>query len=290
MREDGMIQYTCEKCSDQYTQTIPATQQIRILFIANSFGEDSAAYLWHVLSAAGFRNVVVAVAYYGGCTINKHWEFIQNNSAEYEYKKITLGFFNNRGGMTLEKIVEDEPWDIISIQQSGSNHYSTSTFSHMDDLIGWVEQHKTNPKAKYVYNMPWTYPSYCTDWTYLHQMGGNSDQMYASITDAVQQVVVGHPAFDRIIPSGTVVQNLRNSFLTESALYRDELHLSLTIGRYAVALGWYCALLDGNPEDISWAPSTIRGDDATIAVICEAIHNALERPFEMTPCVTPKEQ
>ena len=56
---------------------------MKILSIGNSFSQDAHRWL-HSLAAAGNDNIDTYNLYIGGCTLERHWECIQNNLNDYD--------------------------------------------------------------------------------------------------------------------------------------------------------------------------------------------------------------
>ena len=249
---------------------------MKIFLIANSFGLDSSAWLWNVLRDAGMENVTVAVAYIGGCSLDRHWDNMQSGSREYEYHKNVDGTFRITRDISLLEMLTDEHWDIITLQQAGNRHAKAENFARLDEVVGWVNAHKTNPDAKIWYNMVWPYSSASQDTVFLHQHEQDCEKMYDAIELRVRQIVAPSGWFAGIIPSGTAIQYLRHSHLTEADLYRDELHLSYSYGRYTVALVWYAKLFGGDVTKIRWIPKEFEALSKELPLIYRAVDHALQ--------------
>ena len=55
---------------------------IKILAIGNSFSQDATYYL-HQIAAADDVDIKVVNLYIGGCSLERHWNNIQNEAEEY---------------------------------------------------------------------------------------------------------------------------------------------------------------------------------------------------------------
>ena len=281
---EGEMTYTCEKCGHSYVEPIAATKKLKLLMIGNSFSEDAAAYLWKVCRTGGLKDVTIAVAYIGGSTLDNHLSNIQNGKPSYEYQKNTDGNIIKTAGKTLQEIVEDEQWDVVTLQQLSSLNASAESLTHMDDIINWVEWYQ--PQAKIYYHMTWAHASTSTDERFLAACNGDTTKFHSIVAQTVQDVVVPNEKICGIIPSGTLIQNLRTSYLGEGPLYRDTLHLSNDYGRYSVALLWYACITGGDISGNSWTPAFINAETNDLQLIHEAVRNAIDHPFEWTPCRT----
>ena len=110
--------------------------------------------------------------------------------------------------------------------------------------------------------------------------------------------VLDETEIDEIIPTGTVLQNLRSSSLdNEMNLTRDGYHMDYGISRYAAACAVFEMLispsfggvtLDDNPfrYDVSNTESgsySTPVTDENQSIALQAARYAMEHPFEVTP-------
>ena len=58
---------------------------MNILDIGNSFSQDATTYLHDIAEADGYDLTVVNL-YIGGCSLQRHWENIENDSHIYDYE------------------------------------------------------------------------------------------------------------------------------------------------------------------------------------------------------------
>ncbi len=251
-------------------------QSLRILGIGNSFTDDGTEYLPQLLEAAGVKNVVLGRLYIGGCSLERHCKEYADSVGRYRYSKST----DNQWKVvsketTIQYGLEDEPWDIVVLQQSsGVSGIYASYKPWLEKLIDIVRKHCSNAKASIVWQQTWAYAR-----TSNHQefpkYGCNQKQMYQSILYAnrkmMEESIIGY-----LIPSGTTIQLLRQSNLCDSQdLTRDGFHLSLLHGRYAAACTWFQALLGPTMNlDIQGNPFHLQGTQYEIsekdAEVCQA--------------------
>ncbi|HEY5563009.1 MAG TPA: DUF4886 domain-containing protein [Clostridiaceae bacterium] len=60
--------------------------QVKILAIGNSFSQDATHYLHQIAMAGGIDTKVVNL-YIGGCSIERHWQNIEQNAKLYLYER-----------------------------------------------------------------------------------------------------------------------------------------------------------------------------------------------------------
>ncbi|MBQ5929385.1 MAG: hypothetical protein IIX02_01195, partial [Clostridia bacterium] len=60
-------------------------KEISILFIGNSFSDDTEAYMIDILLELGYTKIDVGNLYIGGCDINTHYQNILSNANQYDF-------------------------------------------------------------------------------------------------------------------------------------------------------------------------------------------------------------
>lgn len=261
-------------------EEIKVPESIKILAIGNSYSDDAMAYLWDILRDAGCKEVIVANLYIGGCTLDKHYSNIQNNTAAYTYKKNSNGSFVNTKDSTIFKGLNDEKWDYITLQQGSAVSGLLDTYSHLDDIINTVKT--TNPQATLYWHMTWAYQQ-----GLAHSDFGNynNDQMtmYSAIINVVNKKIVPNSNFTGIIPSGTTIQNMRTSYLGDTFARDQYHHMTRDYGRYSVGLTWAATILgEGVLDKIDWVPTSYSYVSSHLNLIKDSIRDALKTPLSIT--------
>lgn len=278
-------------CTGKQTATPPAEETpktnppttlktLKVLAVGNSFSVDAMEHFYAVAKAEGVEEVILGNLYIGGCTIGTHASNAQTNAAKYRYYKNTDGQWTQTEGYTLLQGLQDEQWDLITLQQGSASSGQVETYSAaLDQLIAFVQ---TNcPDAKLGWHMTWAYQGDSTHDAFPNY--GNSQQaMYMGIVNAVQVKIATNDAFDVMLPVGTAIQNARTSYFGDK-LTRDGHHLN-DLGRVIASYTWY-ATLDGqklNTLNLTKVTNMLTLTDADKAVIVEAINGAVSEPFTVT--------
>ena len=258
----------------------PSDGIIRILAIGNSFSQDAVEqYLWDLFNAAGDA-VIIGNMYIGGCTLETHYKNSQSDEAKYEYRKVVDGNKTNQISKSLSFGIEDEKWDIITLQQASGKSGLANTYEpYLDSLIAYLG--RKAPKAKLYFHQTWAYAS-SSNHDEFPNYDKNQMTMYSGIVDATQKALNAHSELVGVIPSGTAVQNGRTSYLGDT-FNRDGYHLETTYGRFTAACTWYETLSGKNVTENPWHHSNI--SDAVAAVCKAAAHAAVVKPFEVTELV-----
>lgn len=260
---------------------ITAGKSLRILAIGNSFSQDSVAHMYKIAQDCGAEDIIIGNLYVGGCTLQQHWDYASTNNPMYTYSKNTTGTFTNTPNQTLLTGLQDEEWDFISLQQQSSQSGVSSSYEpELTNLINYINQNKTNPDAKLAWNMTWAYPQNSTQDGFA-QFGNNQMTMYNSIVNAVQENIVSNDNIDIIIPTGTAIQNVRSSYIGDT-LNRDDLHLSMNLGRYIAGITWVKALTGWDLDNLVHVPNAVEVPERYLPVIVEAVENAIKTPFAVT--------
>jgi hypothetical protein len=279
-----------------------------ILGIGNSYTIDSMWLLDQVYRAENSgKRLKLGIAYYSGCTLAQHVGFINNKSAEYDYYFLdsATGTWVIKNDVTLEEIIADQQWEVVSMQQgSGDSGRATTYNSNIQTIQSFVET-TLGYKPTYFWNMTWAYPEvdittdkYTLDnapnaYAFKNYYNSNQLYMYGKITETVQQKIVPDESFAWIMPVGTVIQNANSGYLTDHDLYRDYTHLN-DFARVMAAYTWYCKLenkvLDTvqlEKVDAAFTKSYTGGGDMVLTqeqrnIIAESVKNALTTPFAVT--------
>lgn len=247
-----------------YVVTPIAAKTIRVLAIGNSFSQDAVEQNLYELAYAQGDSLIIGNAYIGGCSIDRHYQNLQSDKAEYAYRKVVGGKRSERIRQTLRSIIRDEQWDIITLQQASPLSGVPKSYVNLAQLKRLVQSYTTNLHVKFLWHMTWAYaedfesPNFMT---YEY----NQRKMYGDIVNCVQQVL---PAvgLQVVIPSGTAIQLLR--YRMGEVACRDGYHLSLTVGRYTAACTW-CEILTGRIVDgNSFHPDTITDEEASVCQMC----------------------
>lgn len=257
-------------------------KSLKVLAIGNSFSVDAMEHLYAVAEAEGVSEIVLGNLYIAGCPLDKHAANSASGEAVYKYYKNTMGQWAlTPQNVSLLQGLQDEPWDIITMQQSSPNSGLTDTYQpYLEQLVSFVNENKTNPDAKLYWHMTWAYQSDSTQVAFA-RYANDQHTMYLGIVNALQKEVEPSNAFEKILPVGTAIQNARTSYMGDK-LTRDGFHLS-NMGRVIAAYTWY-AVIDGQPL---YAVNIDRADTLKLTendkrVIVEAVNAAIQNPYEVT--------
>lgn len=283
---------TTPETSEPTTEPLPALQleplcdgkTLKVLAIGNSFSNNTMENLYDVAVAEGMTDVTLGRLHIASCSLQMHAENAASDAPKYTYYKNTVGLWDKTEEVTLLQALQDEDWDIITMQQNSGNSGQPATYDgYLEQLIDYVNQNKTNPDAKFVWHMTWAYQGDSTHKAFA-DYGCSQDLMYKAIVDATQQKILTNDAFVAVIPAGTAVQNARTSYFGDT-LTADGYHLN-SLGKAIGTYTWYAVLTGKTLDKISIVRfPNIALSESDKAVIIESVNNALRTPYAVTPSV-----
>ena len=276
---EGKKSYTCTGCGGSYTETVPATKTLKILAIGNSFSSDATEYFWDIAKNGGVETIIVGNLYIGGCTLATHWANINSSAGAYTYYKNTSGKWTSRASTSVQYALQEEEWDIVTVQQASGSSGIENTYSPLAKILDFLATNE--PNADIYWHMTWAYQQNSTHSSFPNY-GSDQMKMYEMILKALNSKVKTQDSIVGIIPSGTAVQNLRSSYIGDT-ITRDGYHMSYDYGRYTVALTWFAYITGGDVDKITWLPASYKAIlEPHLPAIREAVKNAIAKPEEVT--------
>ena len=254
-------------CTTTAAQTA-AKKPLRILAIGNSFSDDGMEYLPALLENLDIKDVEVARLYVGGCSLQQHLSFFNEQKSPYIFNHSEAGenhWVEHKSKVSLQYALSMGEWDIITLQQqSGKSGLYDSYEPYLGELIQIIKEQQ--PSARIAWHMTW---SYSTDSSHGEFPNYDRDQqkMLQAIYDSTQQALQAHPEIEIVIPAGTTIQSLRMSAINNHPhdLTRDGYHMGLGAGRYALACTWYEELIAPYTK-VSMTGNTLRINKGMVAV------------------------
>ena len=277
--------------------------ELKVLFIGNSFTKDAVEHLPGMLKAAGLDKVLLTHMYYGGRTVPEYWQGFETKS-DYHCYKCSPGasVWIDELGHTISDIASSEQWDIVTIQEHTGRaeawYWTDDEKNAIQGLIDKIKDKQLGAGPKFYYIMSQAYFD-------MNKIGTaqrpyinfeTQDEMYQVIVEQAKKVM-NETTFDGIIPTGTVLQNLRTTYLdNDFNLTRDGYHMDYGISRYSAACAVFETiispafnniLLDNNSyryseSNTSAGSYTTPVTDGNAPVALEAARNAMKNPYLVT--------
>jgi len=264
---------------DSYDHVSNIRRSIKVLAIGNSFSVDAMQnHLYDIFKSAEYDQIILGNLYVGGCSLDQHWGYINSNSSAYTYyKNDDNGQWVTCDGYNALTALQEETWDVITVQQASPNSGQPGTFGNLQNIVNWIDTNKTNADAKILWHMTWAYQQDSTHEAFPNY-GSNQMTMYNAIVDAAENTAMKVAGIDGIIPAGTAIQNLRTSGLGDT-LTADGYHLKDTYGDYTASLTWFRALTGENLDLVTYWPDSVKNYQADIM---QAAARAVYNPYEVS--------
>ena len=215
---------------------------IRVLCIGNSFSWDAVEQELVPLCAEKGVEVEIHNLYYGGCSLQRHAEFLMKDTAAYSHRVCSNSEWRIvKDTITLRQALRDGKYDYISLQQASHDSGIRSTYEPwLSMLIDTVRAYQ--PDARLCWMQTWAY-SRDSKHGAFPRYHNNQQEMWDSIqacTRFVQEIAQRSTLHTQLllIPCGTAIQNARATKLGDT-LCRDGFHLDYRYGRYTAACVWY---------------------------------------------------
>lgn len=264
-------------------------ESLKVLFISNSFGYNTAEYI-HSICEAEDKNMLVGNLYIAGGSLENHVDHLTNNNNVYQYRiracvngVIEASMDEN---YTIDKGIDMEDWDYVIFNQSSGDSGIYSTFQpYLNNLISHVK--RKLPHVKIGLMPTWAYFSdFANPTLHLNHQERleryNDDQMtmYGMILDAYNEAMEDID-FDLIIPSATSIQNARTNDYMKGLDYEltiDGYHLNET-GMYIAGLTLFQSIFKCRVKS-DYIPPNVSKKAAGYSKL--AVNNAVINPFALT--------
>jgi hypothetical protein len=298
---------------------------LKILFIGNSYSQDTFTPLAEVFYAEGKTDYVFGLCFEGGSSAQRHAENITNNYARYEYyesKPNSTGAYSTPFGtrasgdsvrVTMDKILQQQDWDYVFIQTSPAEYVDNTMFASERDQIA-THVKELRPNAKIGYSCSWLAP-YSDDKTRLQNCTGNNkvwyDAMvakagtdteahYQMLYNAITQNILTDTTYSTVLPACTpVAYASRTVGMGSDELYRDLVHLS-DFGRVLVAYMFYAQLMKDLKNMTALSAISLKKYNQTLseetlaltaenkAAILNSVNYALQTPWTLPTKIAPQ--
>ena len=219
-----------------------ANDTIRVLCIGNSFSWDAVEQELAPLCEAGNQPIIIGNLYYGGCSLEQHYTFMQKDTAAYSFRYIEHGVRTLNEGYSLRQALRLMQWDYISFQQASHDSGIQSTYEpYLSVLIDTVRAYQ--PTAQLCWMQTWSY-SQDAKHPAFPRYQKSQQIMDDSIQSATLALLSCYPDL-MLIPCGKAITLARQTKLSDT-LCRDGYHLNYIYGRYTAACVWYELLTGKN--------------------------------------------
>lgn len=240
---------------------------MNVLSIGNSFSTDAHTYLPQMAKAAG-KELLLCNLHIGGCSLEQHWTNWSEENQNYFYE-VFLPFeteMSRPDGVALHEAVEDEEWDVITLQQCSPLSGIKESYSpYLGELAEYCRM--MQPQAKIMFHQTWAYENGCKNPAFGNY-GNSQDEMYAELTRACVEAAM-EADIDLFIPSGRAWQTARQTLIGDK-LTRDGMHGNV-LGCYLASACFYEMIFGEDVRENPFYPEEIGPEITELLKICAHI-------------------
>ena len=135
-------------------------KKLSILFLSNSFGDDTVEYMPRIAKDFGY-DLDVFNLYIGGCSIETHIDNLINHKPLYELRTFNKekDIWETTYNVASNDFIPSHKWDYIVLQQ---NSYMSGLPNGMENVSKLIKIIKEiiNKDVRFAWNMTWAYPKY----------------------------------------------------------------------------------------------------------------------------------
>jgi len=283
-------------------ETTPAgsIKSLKVLAIGDSSSKDSMQFLAKLSLEAGIEDVKIGMLYRNaGGKLADQWNDFNSNSASFTYyEDIGEGWVTSPETAQAQDVLRSEKWDVVIVHQNLSLHPDKSSYGNLTELADLInnilrvgEGENKNPDAKIYWMQVWAYEINNRNNLYNHTKYYQNPEtkaydqklMYTTAVDTIKEKVVPQANIDGVIPVGTAIQNMRESYWSDG-MTRDAEFLTNT-GKVAAAVAMFKYLTGYDINDMAWSDPAFDHARPHRGVIIESANNAYLNPFATTPSV-----
>ena len=261
---------------------------LKILAIGNSFSDNTMSQCYQIAQKMGIQNIKLGVLYIGACTVYRHWLNATQDAPAYEYRVNTDGTWKTTPDTKMRDAITSDHWDYIILSHGNDSSYKGGSldasgapsgigYQKLGDLIAYVRGFAGSDTI-FAWNMTWAYSGDDTTTDYI-ACGKDTSLLYSKLVEATQKYVLPYREISIILPTGTAIQNIRSSYLQESAMAGDGHHLN-PYGSYVAGLTLLKMLTGLSIEHVGYTDSQVLSKESLIAI--EAADHAVDTPYKMT--------
>lgn len=286
----------------EFTGTVTPAGSItslKIFALGDASTRDSLWFLPELAKEAGITdiNITVLCCNHSKTTLDTHWTQWNGNRAAYtHYENKGNGWVVVNTNVAPKDVAKSDKWDYCILNQgiavSGQeSSYADTNFKNLvQSVSGLLTTQSVNPnfnrKIQFLWLQTWAYEVNSRNNLFngFSSYGNDQKKMYEDINNAIQtKVMVNTKIKDKIIPVGTAIQNLRESYWSDG-LTKDAEYLSNT-GKVAAAVAVFKYITGYDINGMTMSDPVFDHARPHLNVIKEAANNAYLNPFAVSPSV-----
>jgi len=155
-----------------------------ILTIGNSLAENALLFLEELAAAGGVSDLVIGKANLGGCSLEKHWNLVQQCDLLPQVRPYDLYITGRETrAATLREALVMHDWDYVTLQQVSDLSWRKETYCpYLMNLYELIKE--LAPRARPVMHQTWAYRC---DAPLLQEFGLSQEEMFAMLKEACEE-------------------------------------------------------------------------------------------------------
>lgn len=242
MKKSRHIAFLCMLMvwSSLFSQVASHAAKTHILGLGNSFTRDMLVRVPDILGADTALFDLSYLCIWGG-SLHDQLDYIEQDCPDYLFFHYDNGAAQwQEDTVRFSQVIDSQRWDIFLLQQSSQYSGEFNTIRNdLSHLLQVLDAH--HPDAQRYWHLTWAFANGSTH-PGFPKYDCSQLRMYYAIVDAASEVLLKtfHDDFAGFIPTGTLIQTLRDSYLCDDSEFcRDTYHLDVTLGRYAASCMFY---------------------------------------------------
>ena len=135
-------------------------EELNVFFVSNSTCYYFTDELYGLLTAAGYEDVTLALAYYSGCPLEKHYNWLQQDNAGYQLRIVDDRGITMKPNYSLRMAMNIKNWDVISFDNNNRTCASGDAATAIDisePYFGKLHAYmkKNFPDARLMWHQVW---------------------------------------------------------------------------------------------------------------------------------------
>lgn len=219
---------------------------MKVLSIGNELTCDIHSFVPRLLSTAG-EKLLLANLYCDGASVEDHYRNYIDENEIYFYSSFLPGETEpiSPDGIALHEAVEDEEWDIVTIQQNTALSGDIESYRpYLAETAAYIKL--MIPDTKILLIEPWAYESGRSIKDFEDNYNSDQDKMYDKIYECCLNLK-DEAQLDGIIPIGRAWQTLRNTQIGDK-LTDDGIHAN-ELGKFLSSCCFYKAITGKNTAE-----------------------------------------
>ena len=169
---------------------------LNILMIGNSLCYYYVEEFYGMLEAAGIKANVCNV-YSSGCTLEKHWTWWKNGESNYDFYVTNENGRVKTAGTSLEYCLQQQNWDVISLQESNSKYYVPDPLTQLETSRLWRTElwdhiKEQFPMSRHMWHQIWSRQIGTTTSGYMMESAQQQQQIAGQIKEVALAICKEH--------------------------------------------------------------------------------------------------